>query len=329
LTMARTQAIGRKLVGLALWLGCTNAAWAQLPAGTAPTKPEIHVSPVSANIPAASDKPAALVNGDMISLAEVKALLESRPYPNVLAAEQIKALRQAAIDTLIDDMLVRQFLAKYAPKVTPADMSKEMQRLEAGWKAMKKSRQDVLKDSGQTAAEQEKDIAGRLQWRGYLHSRLSEDQARKYYQDNKPFFDKIEVRASHILVRVPANATPEQKKLLLSKAEWVRQEIVAGKLSFEAAAKQYSDDPVTNKFAVFEAFAKAAFSLKIGGMSELIPSDIGYHLVKVTDRFEPKQLSTYESVRDDIHDIWAHDVELYQQIIAHQRKNGKVEVFLP
>ena len=31
---------------------------------------------------------------------------------------------------------------------------------------------------------------------------------------------------------------------------------------------------------------------------------------------------------DAVREVWAQDIELYQQIIAHQRKNSKIEVFL-
>src|SRR5579859_3860672 len=114
--MTRKQAKGTTLLGLALWLGWAAAADAQT--GTPPAKTENYVSQVSANIPAAADKPAALVNGEMVSMAEVKSVLESRPYPTPMTADQVKGLRQAAVDMLVDDVLVRQFLAKYAPPVT-------------------------------------------------------------------------------------------------------------------------------------------------------------------------------------------------------------------
>jgi parvulin-like peptidyl-prolyl isomerase len=345
--MVRSQAIGRRLLGLALWLGgaAAAAAQAQAPPGAPPGKPaatagkaESFVSAVSANIPAAADKPAAMVNGEMISMAEVKTLLESRPYPNSMPADQIKALRQAAIDMLVDDLLMRQFLAKYAPKVNPAEVNKELQNLQELLQKEKKSLPEVLKENGQTMEQLQKDIASRLQWRGYLQSRMNEDQAKKYYEDNKSFFDKIFVRASHILVKVPSNATADQKKALYNKIEAIRQEIVAGKVTFEAAAKQYSECPSKDKggdigpfpykFVVVEPFAKAAFGMKVNEMSGVVATDFGYHVIKVTDRSQPKEASTYESVREAVREIWAQDVELYQQIISHQRKNSKIEVLL-
>lgn len=328
----------RSTWSLALTLLCAGAVAAQTPAGKAPAKAETYVSAVSANIPAAADKPAALVNGEMISMLEVKALLESRPYPNTLKADEVKACRQAAIDMLVEDVLMRQFLTKNAPPVKPAEIAHEMQTLEQEVKKSGKTIADLLKETGQSPEQLQKAVAVRLQWRGYLLAKMSEADARKYYEANKPFFDKVHVRASHILVKVPRTATPEQKKILLNRAEAIRQEIVAGKVSFENAVKQYSECPSKDKlgdlgnfpykFVVVEPFAKAAFAMKVGQISDIVTTDFGYHIIKVTDRIEPKTPSTYEAVRDSVREIWAHDVELVPQIITHQRKNSKIEVFL-
>jgi parvulin-like peptidyl-prolyl isomerase len=341
--------MGRILLTLALGLVGAAGLAAQTPAGKAPPqspaapgKAETYVSAVSANIPAAADKPAAMVNGEMISMLEVKALLETRPYPNTLKADEIKACRQAAVDLLVEDMLIRQFLTKYAPAVTQTDVTKELQILQDHLKKDNKTLADLVKETGQTMEQLQKDVVARLQWRGYLQNRLKEDEARKYYEANKPFFDKIMVRASHVLVKVPPNATAEQKKVLLNRAETIRQEVVGGKMTFEAAVKQYSECPSKDnkkeapgdlglfpfKFVVVEPFAKAAFAMKIGAVSGIVTTDFGYHIIKVTDRTQPKEGSTYEAVRDAVREIWAQDVELYQQIIGHQKKNSKIEVFL-
>jgi parvulin-like peptidyl-prolyl isomerase len=339
--MALRQAIGRKLLGLAVWLGCTAGVYAQLPPAAPAAKAETYVSQVSASIPAAANKPAALVNGEMVSMLDVKTLLESRPYPNTLKDADIKGYRQGAVDMLVDDVLVRQFLAKYAPPVTKADIDKEYQSLQTLLVKEKKTLQEVLKQNGQTEAQLQKDVTNRLQWRAYLKKRLPEEQARKYYEDNKPFFDNIKVRASHILIKVQAPCSAERKQALLNKAEAIRNDIATGKITFENAAKTYSDCPTKDrkdspgdigpfpfKFVVVDAFARAAFGLKVGEMSGIVTTDFGYHIIKVTDRSQPKTLSTYESVHDAVREIWSQDVELYQQIIAHQRKNSKIEVLL-
>src|SRR5947207_4296621 len=53
---------------------------------------------------------AARVNGEPIKLVEVQAILDARPAPVKLTAEQERAARRAAVDMLVDDALMRQFL---------------------------------------------------------------------------------------------------------------------------------------------------------------------------------------------------------------------------
>src|SRR5574341_75276 len=72
------------------------------------------------------EKPAAIVNGEAIPMAEVKAILDVRPLPLVPNEAQKREMRQAALDMLIEDVLMRQFLRKNAPPPNPADIEKEL-----------------------------------------------------------------------------------------------------------------------------------------------------------------------------------------------------------
>ncbi len=101
-----------------------------------------------------------------------------------------------------------------------------------------------------------------------------------------------EVNASHILLTVPKNASPDQDAAVLKRIKEIRQEIVDGK-DFNEAAMQYSEDPSakTNKgklgyFTAFQMvvpFENAAFTTPVGEVSQPIKSSFGYHLLKVHD----------------------------------------------
>src|SRR5215207_10197505 len=75
------------------------------------------------------EKPAALVNGEAISMAEVRNVLDARPSPVPLTAAQLKELRHAALDTIVDDVLMRQFLTKVGGVVPAAAVDKELDDL--------------------------------------------------------------------------------------------------------------------------------------------------------------------------------------------------------
>ncbi|MBO7724573.1 MAG: peptidylprolyl isomerase [Paludibacteraceae bacterium] len=101
-----------------------------------------------------------------------------------------------------------------------------------------------------------------------------------------------DVDASHILIKVPFNASPEDTLLLYQKALNICKRLE--KENFEEVAKEVSDDYSTKQkggrlgfftgmMTIFP-FENAAYKTKIGEVSEPIRSSIGYHIIKVHDR---------------------------------------------
>jgi parvulin-like peptidyl-prolyl isomerase len=152
------------------------------------------------------------------------------------------------------------------------------------------------------------------------------------------FFDKVVVRASHILIKLDAKATKEQR----DKAEQVllvwRKEILDGKVKFDDVARKFSDCPSKDKggdidkflykFVVLPEFARAAYSMKVGELSGVVQSSAGLHLILVTERTKGEP-SNFETIKDAVRDAWAQDENLYQRILADQRKKGDVKISLP
>src|SRR5262249_50792254 len=104
----------------------------------------------AAQTQAPANRPAAVGNGEPISLAKVEAFLKMRgPTPTPLTEQQRKQMQFEMVNALIDDVLMRQFLAKNAPKVDPAEVSKRLAELQTGLKKQGKTVQDFCRESGQ------------------------------------------------------------------------------------------------------------------------------------------------------------------------------------
>jgi parvulin-like peptidyl-prolyl isomerase len=295
--------------------------------------------PLHAQAPAAKEGPAAVVNGEVIPQADLQKLLDrTPPSPNPLPEAQKREVRKAALDMLIDDVLLRQFLKRSNIPVNPADVSKEIEDLRQGLVKNKSSLEQFLKETGQTEQQLRADVVARLQWRAYMVAKVPEPELRQYYSENKVFFDKVYVRASHILMRVPPKSSDAEKAAVRARLAGLRQDILAGKIDFAEAAKKYSDCPskvnggdighFPYKFAVHEPFAKAAFALNKGDVSDIVETEFGYHILKVTDRTAGEP-SNFEAMKDWVRDVYAQDHELFQRVIADERSRARIEIPAP
>jgi parvulin-like peptidyl-prolyl isomerase len=138
------------------------------------------------------------------------------------------------------------------------------------------------------------------------------------------------------VLRVPANASDAERQAVRHKLLELRQKIVSNQLDFAEAARKHSECPSApqggdlgrfeRKFDVDEAFARAAFALKVGEVSDVVPTDFGLHLIKVTER-TPAKPSDFVKVKEQVTEMY--DLELRMAIITQQRQKAKIEVNLP
>jgi peptidyl-prolyl cis-trans isomerase SurA len=104
---------------------------------------------------------------------------------------------------------------------------------------------------------------------------------------------KEEIRASHILISLPADADPKDTLAAYQKIADLRQKAAQG-ADFTALARENSQDPSAanngGDLGYFTAlqmvypFEDAAYQTKVGQISDPVRTRFGYHIVKVTDR---------------------------------------------
>ena len=125
-----------------------------------------------------------------------------------------------------------------------------------------------------------------------LDSTPSDSDLRKRYEDEKQRFVQPEQRlASHILIDVPANATPTQQKAALAKADKIAAE--ATPMDFAALAKKDSQDAGSSRLGgdlgwlekgvTTPTFDSTLFALKKGEISKPVLSSDGYHIIWLRD----------------------------------------------
>jgi peptidyl-prolyl cis-trans isomerase SurA len=102
-----------------------------------------------------------------------------------------------------------------------------------------------------------------------------------------------EIDATHILVRIDYEATPQDTLKAFNKIKMIYDKAKAGE-DFDTLVKTYSEEPNVERsggrlgyFSVFGMvypFETMAYNTKKGEVSEIVRTQFGYHIMKINDR---------------------------------------------
>lgn len=149
--------------------------------------------------------------------------------------------------------------------------------------------------------------------------KVSEEEMKKYYREHEKDFQLTEsVKARHIFVQLSAKSTGEEKATARKKAEEALARLKKG-VDFSKVAAELSDDTDTAKKGGAlglltpgktnsEEFEKAAFALKTGGISEIVQSPFGFHIIKADEKTE-KRTATFEESKGYIEALLKRELE--------------------
>ena len=134
-----------------------------------------------------------------------------------------------------------------------------------------------------------------------IDSKLLEEILQEVYRRNQQA-----VRASHIMVALPRNPSPDDTLKAYKKAMDIYEQAIKKDADFKKLAIALSEDPsakdhVSQKsgqemkgnggdlgyFTVFDMvypFEQAAFTMNVGEISKPVRSSFGYHIIKVVDK---------------------------------------------
>ncbi len=135
---------------------------------------------------------------------------------------------------------------------------------------------------------------------------ISDEELADIYATNAP---GTRLKARHILLSVPSDATPAQEDSIRSLAEDIRDRAVAGE-DFSALAREYSDDQGSaqqggdlgwfQRGRMVQPFEDAAFSLDVGEVSDVVETPFGFHIIKLDDKEVPSLDEVADSVREAV-----------------------------
>jgi parvulin-like peptidyl-prolyl isomerase len=297
------------------------------------------VGGVSAQKPEANP-PVAVVNGEVINKGELDALLKKAgPLPAQLPEAQRKQQQQMALNAMIEAMLLRQFLEKNAPPIDEKEINTHMAALAAQLRQQGRSMSDFCREMNRNEAQIRADIAAIHRWYAYAEKHITEQDLMKCYQENKDLFDQIRVRVSEIVLRVPTQAAPSERELARKQLQDLRDKILANQIPFEQAAKQFSHSPSKDQggdldwlphlkgglLPLPDPIVEVAFQMQPGQVSDVMDSEFGLYLIKVTQR-DPGHPSEYAKIKQEVRDLCVEEMKM--SILNQQRKAADIRILL-
>ena len=141
-------------------------------------------------------------------------------------------------------------------------------------------------------------------------SQASDAEIKAWYDERQDRYKLPEERrASHILILADKNATPEVIQAAEAKAADLLAQVKKNPADFAKLAKQYSQDPgsasaggdvgAVARGAMVKPFEDAVFALKEGQISDLVRTDYGFHVIRLTS-VKPERVKPLAEVRTEI-----------------------------
>lgn len=209
----------------------------------------------------------AKVNGEVITVRDFNGRIDKLP-------KQYQDIVKSQKKNYLDDLIMEKLLYK---KALTENIDKD------------KDTQDIIAEATKKiiiARLVEKEVEKKV--------RVSDEEVKKYYDEHSEEFMMPERwRASHILVDTA------------DEANAIKQNLAQG-ASFEEIAKEKSKDPTAtsggdigyfSKGQLVPEFEEECFRLKVGEVGNVVKTQFGYHIIKLTDKKNP-EVQPFDSVKD-------------------------------
>jgi peptidyl-prolyl cis-trans isomerase SurA len=280
------------------------------------------------------DRIVAIVNTELIMLSDVKHEFRaeqerlSRELPGSNLAQQLKTAEYMALTKLIERKLQLQEAKTKRVEVSDLEVQQALTQLKQQDKSLDPTNpNDVrsVRDQLILMRVVDQHIRGNIT--------VGDSEIKRYYQERREQFAfPEEYQLSQIII------TPRSSDGLadaLTKARRAMDDLKRGE-KFEDVALQYSDGAnslhggrlgLVRQGELWPVLEQAVARLVPGGISDIIESPEGVHIIRMDDR-KPKQFRPYEDVRRQIQELvyQQKSADMYESWLADLKNKAYIEI---
>ena len=239
-----------------------------------------------------------------------------------------ESLREQTIDGYVDQALLSQALREYDITVTDEDLERAWQDAASSYGGEDSLRSMIELMGYDEASYKQNVLASQVQTEKLRQAvapvEVTDQDVVDYVNDNLDTYNDAR-RSSHILFAVSDDGSDDEEKK--QEAQEVLDKIDSGEISFEDAAKEYSDDgsgadggdvgwDCLTQFVT--EYQDALSNLQKDQVSGIVETTYGYHIIKCTDYFHVDgEVSSLDGVPQEIQDYISNVVKSQEESTAY------------
>lgn len=266
--------------------------------------------------------------GDLIAIVNGKGITKVDYERQLLIAEQqltnqgqvfdetkMEDFKASILENLIDGELLFQESQKRGLNISEERIGEQFDAVKNQFNSTEEFDR-AMGEMNYTENSLKEDIGRRIAVEEFIEKEISknisvsDEESLEYYDNHPEFFTEPEkIKASHILIRIEETSNTAQKEEALEKIKEIKKKFEAGE-DFAALATTYSEGPNNiqggdlgyfQRGQMVKPFEDAAFSLKTGEISDIVETQYGYHLIKVTNR-QPEVKVPFDYMKERINE---------------------------
>jgi len=243
----------------------------------------------------------AVVNGEVITLGELDQSIERAGSPLPTDPTALGARRREALSQRVREILVLQQAREMSIEVSDDEVEDHVARVQKENNFTLSQLEENLRRVGFADLSAYREVVKREMLKSHVVSvrvrsrlKVADSEVNEVLdRDYGGGTDEAEIHCFHLMLKVDAFAPDAAHRAARERLLQIKAEIDSGAVTFEDAARKYSDD-VTGKEGgdlgwfttgtLEETFEKVAFTLEPGKVSEVVQTPFGHHLVLVKEK---------------------------------------------